>query len=167
MDVASERQRFSEARRIRCEMGVFPFHECHPWHSPCGQLRCAKLLSCNFVVTFRWTSNKKWPAKRRNEILIYEECWALLPNLRAFIFFAFRFCFHPTRAPRALEENCWKTNRKFVLVTLQHGRRIGTTTIFWSAQEKVRDGCLFFWLLFVGQATKSDSPRGEKYTSNQ
>ena len=24
-------------------------------------------------------------------------------------------------------------------------------------RREVRDGCLFFWLLFVGQATKSDS----------
>jgi len=33
---------------------------------------------------------------------------------------------------------------------------------FSEARRKLeREGCLFFWLLFVGQATKSDSPTGE------
>jgi hypothetical protein len=29
-------------------------------------------------------------------------------------------------------------------------------------RKQERKGCLFFWLLFVGQATKIDSPAGEK-----
>ena len=72
----------------------------------------------------------------------------------ALLFLSFCFAFHPMWAPRALEENCRQTNRKFVWVTTRHGCRVGTTGIFWSAQKQAWAGSPFFGLLFFGESTK-------------
>ena len=52
-------------------------------------------------------------------------------------------------APRASEESFGKTNRKFVLVTMRHGCRTGTTVILWEAQEAGASWVSFLLLTFL------------------
>ncbi len=97
----------------------------------------------------------------------------------------------PIWVRRASEDNCRKTDRKSVLVTSRHGCLVGTTAIIWEAQETRTSswkpsmaftlraaalcriavlqfcGCPFFWLLFFGEAKKSDSLKSEIRSRNK
>ena len=70
------------------------------------------------------------------------------------------------RALRALEENRWKTNRMFVLLTRDMDVASERQRFSEARRKKCETGRLSFGYFSLGEAKKSDSPGGERNFCN-